>query len=279
MIKRCILLLFFALSCQAEQLVPGEMINQDLQRALPDYQYRQLEAGEQQFSVLFNENTIANSMGVAILINDFGMAHSGTQSLGPLAGYLNNEGWVTLVMTAPEMDFYPLQDTAAEEQRAEPTDDSKPFEPAVRLSAEQFEQFESLLSERVAAAREFAQSYPGFVLLVAQGISAAALLDRYSEQQQGLPDALVTVSPYWPEPQRNHQLAQKMAALPVPILDIYNRWNNAWTLSKRQQRLIAAQKALKLHYRQREIIGTDLIAGQYPYMAREVQGWLIHMGW
>ncbi|ALS97496.1 DUF3530 family protein [Lacimicrobium alkaliphilum] len=278
MIKRCILLLFFSLTCQAEQLIPGEMINQDLERALPEYQYRQLEAGEQRFSVLFNEHTIANNMGVAILINDFGMPHLGPQSLGPLAGYLNNEGWVTLVMTAPDVDFHPLQNTGAEQQDP-PAESTKPSEPAVRLSAEQLEQFETLLSERIAAATEFAQSYPGFVLLVAQGISAAALLDSYAEQQQGLPDALVTVSPYWPDPQRNHQLAQKMASLTMPVLDIYNRWNNAWTLSKRQQRLIAAQKALKLHYRQREIIGTDLIAGQYPYLAREVQGWLIHMGW
>lgn len=278
MINRCLFLLFFALSCQAAQLSPGETINQDLQRALPEHQYRVLEAGEQQFSVLFNENTIANDMGVAILINDFGMVHLGPQSLGPLAGYLNNEGWVTLVMTAPDVDFHPLPGNDILEQ-PEAADSIKPFEPAARLSAEQFEQFETLLGERISAATEFARRYPGFVLLVAQGISAAAILERYAEQPPGQPDALVTVSPYWPDPQRNHQLAEKMASLSVPILDIYNRWNNAWTLSQRQQRLNAAQKALKLHYRQREIIGPQLIAGQYPYMAREVQGWLIHMGW
>lgn len=129
MIKRCILLLFFALSCQAEQLIPADVASQDLQRALADYQYRQLEAGEQRFSALFNENTIANRMGVAILINDFGMSHLGPGTLGPLAGFLNNEGWVTLVVTAPEVDFILFRTPAQKSNRPSKQTTANPSNP------------------------------------------------------------------------------------------------------------------------------------------------------
>ncbi|WP_168171491.1 DUF3530 family protein [Lacimicrobium sp. SS2-24] len=255
------------------------LVDQDVQRALPEHAYRQLQSAEDSFVALFSEHSIANNMGVAILLNDTGMAHTSPQSLGPLARYLNAEGWVTLVMTAPPLPRSAESQSPVTNNEDTETADIRPFEAIAQTSVEQFETFTTQLTQRVDAAKEFASGYPGFVLVVAQGISAAALLNRYSEQQQNLPDALVTVSPYWPDRQRNHQLAQQMAEVPIPVLDIYNRWNNAWTLSERQQRLIAAQKALKLHYRQREIIGTQLIAGQYPYIAKEVQGWLIYMGW
>ncbi|GGD48626.1 hypothetical protein GCM10011357_00650 [Lacimicrobium alkaliphilum] len=273
------MLFFVSLCCHAEQLVPAEMRNQDIQRGFPEHQYRQLEAGEQRFAALFSEHTIPNNMGVAILVNDFSLSHLGNQSLGPLARHLNDEGWVTLVITAPEIELYAVQESGDSEDAAEQPKSIQPIEPASILSTEQYERFETLISERVDAAIQFTQNYPGFVLVISQGSSAAALLNHYAQQQTGLPDALVTVSPYWPEPARNHQLAEKMAGLTIPVLDIYNRWNNAWTLSQRQQRLIAAEKALKMHYRQREIVGTDLYAHQYPYIAKEVQGWLIHMGW
>ena len=77
----------------------------------------------------------------------------------------------------------------------------------------------------------------------------------------------------------NKQVAGYFAEAGMPLLDLYNQWDNKWTLSTAEQRKIAAAKALKLHFRQVELIGVPIGQGQHRYMTKQIIGWLTYMGW
>lgn len=274
--KQLYLLWLVLWSAEAVQLDAQAMLNEDLQQSLPAHQYRTLLAGEQEFTLLVSNSTTVNTRGVAILVNDYGIAHMGVRSLAPLTPYLNDTGWATLVLTAPGTQFNPDPQDQTEDQKPAR---SEPFKPSRLMTPAQFDRHEQQLLQRMTASLPLTTDYPGFVLIIAQGTSAAWLLKLYTDGALELPDALVTLAPYWPDPERNRQISDYMGAIQTPVLDIYNQWNNEWTLISRQERQVAALKALKVHYRQREIIGQPLAINQHPYLAKEIYGWLTHMGW
>ncbi|WP_102798953.1 DUF3530 family protein [Bowmanella denitrificans] len=300
--------LFFALlllspAILAQQLDPQAMRSEDIQQALSPHQYQTLLAGEKDFTVVIQDSTTVNTRGVAILVNDFSLGHMGSQSLAPLTGYLNDTGWVTVLMSAPDTELFgaepaspvaspstesnPESQTDADaEQTAPPATEQgqqstpvKPNQYQSAISQGSFDNQELALRQQMTAVVPVAQRYPGFFLVISQGTSAAWLTKLYAEDKLGPPDALISIAPFWPDSQWNHQLSQYVGELPSPLLDIYNQWDNEWTRQSRKQRMVAAQKALKLHYRQREIVGQPLSTNQSAYLAKEIQGWLTQMGW
>jgi hypothetical protein len=139
----------------------------------------------------------------------------------------------------------------------------------------QQEEFVTLLKVGVKKAGE----YPGFYLVIAQGSSAAWITKIYSEFKSNIPDAFIAVSPFWPDRSYNQKLPKIMAKTPMPVLDVYDNWDNDWVLSTVRKREMAATKSLKLLYRQRQLIGANQLEQQAHYLSKEIHGWLSHMGW
>ena len=280
-----LILTLFSISASAQQLDRQAMHSEDVQHAMPAHQYQTLLAGETEFTVVVNDSTTVNTRGMAVLVNDLGLGHMGDQSLEPLVQYLNEAGWATVLMSAPQTEFYPAKDTTdtPDADAQQPADTSAPqLKPGTfqsLLTRDQFDQQERKLQQQLMAVAPLNQQYPGFVLVISQGTSAAWLTKLYAEGTLNAPDALITIAPFWPDSEWNYQLSQYVSDLPSPLLDIYNAWNNDWTLHSRKQRQVAAKKALKLHYRQREIIGQSMALNQSAYVAKEILGWLTQMGW
>lgn len=279
-----LLLLGCLLTCSTIPLFANEKDQQlltDLQRALMPDKVETLLAGEREVALLINESTTPITKGVAMLLGETGYSPLSQHSLAPLSQLLNQYGWVTMIMPAPTAGFFNDQPTAEAQQTPPPSEEQTihPKQGLPGIVPQDFELHQQQLLMQLQAVVQRTRQYPGFFLVIAQGTTAAWLSKLYSEQQLDVPDAMVVVSPYWPDRQYNEQLPEFIAKTEFPILDIYSPWDNKWSLETYSQRKIAATKGLKLHYRQRELIGQAIDAEQYQLLSKEIYGWLTHMGW
>ena len=274
----------------AHGLEKDQQLLMDLQRDLMPDRLDTLLAGEREVALLINESTTPITRGVAVLLGETGHSPLGYKNLAPLAELLNGYGWVTMIMTPPTTGFFnyqPVAATAVAEPTASPAAETQsqadtPIHPKTGLqsfSQEDFSRHEQQLMLQLQAVVERTRQYPGFFLIIAQGTTAAWLTKLYSEKDLELPDAMVVVSPFWPDRNYNNQIPELLAKTEFPVLDIYSPWDNEWSLETSEKRKIAAVKGLKLHYRQRELIGQALNTEQYHLLSKEIYGWLTYMGW
>lgn len=251
----------------------------DLKRELFSDEYSSLSVAEQEMLVIINENTNAIARGVALLLTDNGITATSQQGLAPLIKPLRALGWVTMLLPTPPSDLYQPAETIV----APANETDSPFMPvkasASHINQQIIEEHLQRITLLMEAALAKAKEYSGFVLVIAQGTSAATLSQLYAEKTLTAPDAMVVINPYWPDRQYNKQLAAIIASTPMPILDIYSKWENGWSQASIHDRKVAATRALKLHYRQREIIGVGLLQQPASYVGKEIYGWLSHMGW
>ena len=276
----CLFAIFYANGAVDQQKQQKQQIA-DLERVLYPESYQILTVEEQEILLIVSQNTTPLARGVAVLISESGRSMVSHNSLFPLSQHLNDLGWVTMIMPAPQLErSIPV---AAINQAADMESNSPPALSATSgLTAIDTEQFlirEQQMTLQMKAVIDKTNDYPGFLLVIAQGTSAAWLAKIYAEEKLDAPDAFVAVSPYWPSRELNIKLAEYLANTTMPVLDIYNDWDNAWSLQSYPARQIAANKALKLHYRQREIIGLASENQKSDYLGKEIYGWLSYMGW
>lgn len=255
----------------------------DIRNSQFDTSFETLLVGESEIPIIVKESTTAITRGVAILYTDYGSSPFSEHGIGQLATYLNDLGWVTIAVQAPK-DGFIVQMTADEPAPAE-----RPALPSsveihakqgiINIEQQAFEQQESVLKQQIQALQIRADEYPGFFLVVSEGTTAAWLTKIFAEKQVALPDALVSVSPHWPEHQFNQSLALWVAQTEMPYLDIYTNGDNDWAASTVSNRKIQAVKSLKMMYRQRKLIGQSVNSVQHGFLAKEIYGWLTHMGW
>ncbi|MEM0909939.1 MAG: DUF3530 family protein [Pseudomonadota bacterium] len=99
-------------------------------------------------------------------------------------------------------------------------------------------------------------------------------------QLENIPaDALITLNPFIDDIALNKQLSKKIAATTQPVLDLVNMASDPISSKSAMQRRISSTRALKAHYRQREIIGHDIGRLQVDYVAKEIYGWLTYLGY
>lgn len=289
-----------------------EQLKMDVQRSMRPDQFKTLLLGEQETVVVINESQQALSKGVAVLVSETGRNGASQLALAPLSPFLTEFGWTTIMVTAPNLDMESMMPMdmmtassdgsgseqmntgsttteqmadSAQSQNSDPNAMPPPnqlipsYTATPVISDALFQQQEQAFQLLMNAIETERQTYPGFFLLIAQGTSAAWLAKLYNEGNMEMPDALVTLGVNWPQHDLNLQVPGIIAETIFPVLDIYNQFDSEWSLQTTQQRRVAAVKALKLHYRQREIIGTRFDHTQQEYLAREIHGWLTYMGW
>ena len=284
-----------------------QQIQNDIQRVLEPDQYETTLVGEDEILLVINQADTAIVKGVAVIVGEAGRNSLNNYALASLVEPLNSYGWVTILLPAPTVGLEGIFDSSnmstgnnidSTNANSEPpaptaqtTEDSnqlsneqanrniQPYSQSTVISNAGFIAHEQRMNQLMSSATQFSSQYPGFFLVIAQGTSAAWLSKIYSEEQVEQPDALITISVNWPEKKFNKLIPEFIAQTPTPVLDIYSQWDSEWTTKTAKKRAIAARKSLKLHYRQREIIGQPFDPNQFIYLSKEIHGWLTHMGW
>ena len=263
----------------------------DIQRGLFSDTYQSFDIDGQPIIYVLQENTTAIIRGVAVMVADSGIPLVGQEGFSALANELNKLGWVTILLPAPDIGFIPTltQDLVIEDDEKKTIDEETNSTPLADLDISQtpvtsiveqaFEEHEQQLVSLLQAVIEKSQEYPGFLLIISKGTSAAWLSKIYAEKTLNSPDAFVAISPFWPDRNRNQQLPQWIANTPMPVLDLFSSQDNGWSQTTVAQREVAAVKSLKLQYRQRELLGFNQYRQYNTYLSKEIYGWVSHMGW
>lgn len=275
-------------------LTDWETLKMDAQRMMQPDAFRTMQVGEQEVMIVTNETNLPLGKGVIVLVSESGRNGASAISLAPMTEYLNDYGWATILLTAPTLNWQidessisstddltpaPSDETQQSQPDSSNMDDVPSYLSTPSINRKMFEAQEQQFMLLMSAANQEALNYPGFIVVVAQGTSAAFLSKLYAEGMLRAPDAMVAISANFPEKELNDEVGNFLARTPMPVMDIFNQWDNKWTTSNAKTRKIAVEKALKLHFRQREIIGTALKGQQFHYIAKEVHGWLTYMGW
>ena len=272
-----LILLFATLSSFAQTLDPLDMRTDDVKRRFSENRFDILLAGEQEVAVIIQESTVAISKGAVIMLSDTGQTPLGSRSLDSVATLLNQYGWATLLAAPPIIGL--SQETSDNAQENNTNIEVLPTDGLQAIVQENFDTHQQQLQLLMQSLLDKSTEYPGFVVVVSEGTTAAWLAKMYNEQLVTEPDAFVSLSAYWPQIELNDQIAGYLANTSFPVLDMYSQWDNKWTITTAEKRRIAAVKALKLHFRQTELIGVPIGQGQHQYLTKQIIGWLTFMGW
>ncbi|MFQ3235078.1 MAG: hypothetical protein ACI9C4_000632 [Paraglaciecola sp.] len=257
----------------------------DVEREFLPQSYQILDGPEQQVLLITSQATTALTRGVAVLVSESGISPVSDRSLAPLAKRLNGIGWVTMLVAAPAVGLVPLSEEAIPDDKQNSSAPQETFssqasyQKTSQMDSANFLQHQARLVTSMQLIVKQSRQYPGFLLVIAQGTSAAWLTKIYAEQALPPPDALVVISPFWPARQYNSLLANQVAMTTMPVLDIYHTRDNNWSLQSANERKISALKALKLHYRQREMSALDDPAQNARQLNKQIYGWLHYLGW
>ncbi|MDN4504102.1 DUF3530 family protein [Alteromonadaceae bacterium BrNp21-10] len=260
----CLLLSPFAVAISLDQ-----QFQSDIKRVANADEFDVILAGEREFIVLKHMADTPITKGVAILVND--IQHSPASGLNRLSQYLNESGWITLSLAAPEL-------VSGDNPQAATSLNASSAEPSIAFTS--FEQQQTQIQQQMLSAIEQSRQYPGFLLIIAQGTSAAWLSKLFAEEALDRPDGLVAIGAFWPQQDLNKQIPQFLAKSGTPVLDVYSYWDNQWVKTTTKKRKIAAAQAFNVHYRQRQLISPAFKnSDNYAYLSREIIGWVTHMGW
>lgn len=244
--------------------------------------YETLQVGDEEVVIVINESHTPITRGVAVLISESGRGAFNQHGLSQLSEFMNNIGWVSIAMPAPEVGFIPNVESQPVQASMETQTEAIPPVPKsgiTPITTASFTLHEQQLKLQIQAVINRAEQYPGFILIISQGTTAAWLTKIYAEKQVPVPDAMIAVGPNWPQREYNMQLPVWVAQTEMPYLDIYTQWDSQWALMTVNERRIQATKELKLIYRQRELNGQKMDSQQYQFLAKEIYGWLTYMGW
>ena len=262
-----------------------QQIKTDIQRVLEPDRYETALVGEDEVLLVINQADTAIVRGVAVIVAEAGQNSLNNYALASLVKPLNGYGWVTILLPAPSVGLEGVMNVSpvlANPPSAPVTTAAEPVQPyshGEHISDAGFLAHQRRMQQLMTAAVGYSSQYPGFFLVIAKGTSAAWLSSIYAEPKVDQPDALVAIAVNWPDQKYNKSIPQLIATTPAPVLDISSQWDSGWTIKTARQRAIAARRSLKLHYRQREVIGQPSDPNTVIQIAKEIHGWLTHMGW
>jgi len=243
----------------------------DLTHYLAADQLKPLLAGPDDYLTLVKKYTSPNSKGVAILLPEWQQGATNPKAINYLRNALPAKGWSTIaIQPNNKPENYPSTATTVAEQEEE--------------NQLALDSYKKKLSTMMNAVMNTAREYPGIVLVIAQGNNAALLVDLYSQASSQRPNALIMLSSYRQSNQAfinsvNESFARQLAAIELPVLDLYLTLDNPLVLAKAAQRNSFARQEMKVYFRQRQLNNT--VTGYYPEteLLSQINGWLKAIGW
>lgn len=253
-----------------------------------------MKAGGTEFLGIFNKDSSGKAAGSLLILPAPGNSPVTPGVLPLLASELPYKGWHTLGISLPQFDFSPpapihakandANSSNASSSNESATEDTKKDTAETQANTETDKQqnvipeadkwytkqttsnMEKLL-ERLMAAEAKLLEKGGHYVLLAQGTTAELVLELISSKVIK-PAGLITLNIDHPVPQRAGKIPANLAAVKIPVLDIYNMANK----QKADKRKL---KQFSSSYRQLFIPGNDVnFRGSEDLSLRRIKGWL-----
>ncbi len=247
----------------------------DLYHYLKGDEIKMILSGELEFASLYRDHSAAQSRGVAILLPDWDLPANNQKGLNYLRLQLNDYGWITYALNVPppvELNSHNI------------ADNPKLFHAPIQqqITDEAYKDYQQLLLNRFKSVYKSALEHPGFVIVIAQGTTAAILVDYFSKPDDEMPeemlDAIILLSSYIPDTKLNQEFSIKIGQTPIPILDLYHSHDNRFLLKELNNRKRASIKYHKMDYRQRQLFDNFNAKQQQPRLLKEIYGFLTKVG-
>ena len=243
-----------------------EQQQQDIKHYLTQEKIIPLLVGTDSYLTVVNEHTTAINKGVMVLIPDWQQSIATPNALNQLSNNMPQHGWTTITLHPPHKpQSYPSQAFTAQERSSE--------------NIETLTNYEKKFADVMQALITKAKSYPGVIIVVAEGNHSAVLLNIYQQALVAAPSALVMLSSYMPTLPENDKIAQQLALSDYPILDLYLQRDHRLVMTSAKMRKDFAQRAMKIYYRQRQL--SNQATGYYAKqtLTKAIISWLSAMGW
>lgn len=243
-----------------------EQQQQDIKHYLAQDKITALQVGSDNYLTTINEHTTSVNKGVMVLIPDWQQTIATPNALNQLAKNIPQYGWTTITLHPPSKPKnYPSQALTFEERSTQNT--------------EALTQYSEKLADIMRAVIEKAKSYPGVIMIVAEGSHAALILDICQQGLLDAPSAMVMLSSFMPTLAEGEKIAQQLAVSSYPILDLYLKRDNGLVIANAKMRKDSAKREMKVYYRQKQL--NNQITGYYPKntLAKEIISWLNAIGW
>jgi len=238
----------------------------DIEHYLNTEQITPLLVGTDEYLTVIETNTTANSKGVMILVPDWQQNATSSKALNYLSKELPLQGWTTITVHPPSKpEGYPSIALNIDEQ--------------IKENSKAIEQCQKNLAAVMLSVNEKAKTYPGIIVVVAQGHHAPLLVNIYQQTPNDKPTALVMLSGYLNTDVENIQSAKNLAQTDLPILDLSLQRDHHLVASNVQLRKKFANQELKTHFRQKKF--NNMATSNYPKspLLKEINGWLKSIGW
>lgn len=191
-------------------------------------------------------------------------ATNGTADSPGLMAYvrrnINPAGWASLSLTPPrDLPAANFATTAKDvtspgtSQLTSPANKASPKLPDAQNSQHQQAQ-ENFLLQSIAQLDTVGTDYPGKRVLITADKSAGLLIKLLSENKLAMPDVLVVINPYREEEVLNLALAEQLAKLTIPILDIQSPDGHPASLETADARQRLAVSLDSPNYRQTRLL-------------------------
>lgn len=217
------------------------------------------EQDEVRYLLLERDNHLAYDRGSIVLIPELGTHPYQSTTIRTLYQSMNDYGWYTYALQPPTVQ---VTDILWQEENGQRY-------PSGLFPAD----LQSQLAERLRLALEHARQQPGALIIIAEGVSAALVIDLLTEDAVPHPDALVVSGVHYPQWQMNRTLATTLAQLPIVTLDLASGGVNRWVEDTHELRRQQAQRHQHIGYRQR-ILPAGRHAEQPRFLPHTVYGWL-----
>jgi len=280
---------------EPEPVEPAALRNdRALAEELDDGVAKWLKAGKNEFLGIYNADSSGSTLGSVLILPEVNTSPLTPGVLPKLVKELSSKGWHSLAITLPELNFsgpsptFPTADDAAQPEKIKTeetkTEDTK-TEPATEepetavakttitlpdakkwFAEQETKNMEKLLKRLLAAEAELVVN-GGKYVLIAQGTSAELVLELISSQVIK-PSGFISLNIQHPESGRASTIAKNLAAIKLPILDIYNLSESS-AAEKRK----SSNKSVE--YRQLYIVANDSqFRGSEQLLIKRVRGWL-----
>ncbi len=204
--------------------------------------------------------------GVVILLADWQQSASSPKALNYLHQTLPDQGWTSIkVQPANKPENYPskLLNSAAMAQQNEKI----------------LSDYQRRLALLIEELTNKASTYPGIIVMVAQGHHAALAINVYQQTQTTKPSALVMLSSFLDDYINNQTVAENLSQLTLPVLDLYLERDHQLISTATKLRKKHVNQQLKANFRQKSL--HNITTGYYPQaiLVKEIHGWLRSLGW
>jgi len=232
-----------------------------------------ISAGTDDYITLMTKYSSQNNKGVAILLPDWHQSATNPKAINFLRTALPKQGWTTIaIQPANRPSNYP---SSAHKE-----------EDILKENKEIIDNYKNKLSEMFNAVVAETKKHPGIVIIIAQGVNGAMLVDLYDNNKitSSAPNALILLSAHIQTNRvyienRNTEFAQQLAKSSFPVLDLSLKRDNQIVTNYIKLRQTLAKQEMKVYYRHREL--NNSITGYYPEqeLLYQINSWLKSIGW